>query len=100
MSKRALRSIFLQAAELQHPDSEHGSVFSCWNLQKAWMGHHNKTWANNIQEYHQSKEYQMYWKYMHPGTDVSIWWPRTRKSEWDFESRMLALLLCAEMLRR
>ena len=33
------------------------------------------------------------------GAMSMAWWPPLKNNEWDYESRVLALLLCAEMCR-
>jgi hypothetical protein len=95
---RPLRSVFLVAAEKQYRSKiEDGcswdhTAYSCDNINYA---------ANEIgKPWHHNEETAMYRKYFEPREYHFAWWPELRNGKWDHESRILALLLCAEMLRR
>jgi len=100
--QRPLRSIFLLAAEMQADHALGLSDFSCINISDACC---QKLW--NIPPEDITKQIKIqdrfYRKFFYvPGEAHSegMWWPHLGRGEWDHESRILALLLAAEMLRR
>lgn len=102
-----LRSVFLLAAELQHAKMEDNadnicsywnpgyllcaSDYSCDNVSEA---------AKTIRGTYDGIDREYYTRYFKPELNYYMaWWP-LKNGKWDHESRILALLLCAEMLRR
>ena len=93
--KNPLRSVFLLAAEKQLLRPLQSSMFACNNLSYAYreLILHNSGWS-----FEPTAEHKMFRKYFltegrsGPG---GAWW-----GDSDQEARILALLLCAEMLRR
>lgn len=116
--RKPLRSVFLIAAEKQHQAMvalqnyphliyyEDTSKYACDNINFALPGISMR------------EEREMFKKYFQPKNMMLgqlAWWPLLNSPKWDFhdedysqkqlefwdhESRILALLLCAEMLRR
>lgn len=107
-TEQATHSAFLRAAELQHrsmtddhPDFrfEKGrncgdgfSYYACDNIGYA-VG--DGCYEKNTPEQRFFKEY-----FEQDDTIIFCWWPELENGNWDHESRILALLLCAEMLRQ
>jgi len=97
---KPLRSVFLRAAKLQFKSMDeykrlgysHESRFACDNISDV-AGHWSDAESNMFYSYFGTNK-RTY------GTLGLAWWPRKKNKEWDHESRILALLLCAEMLRR
>jgi hypothetical protein len=111
------RSVFLLAAKLQFiasvekpSDANNYSNYACDNLAEA-------AHTLNLPPYGETPECLMFETYFKPENLPKYqlyWWPpkrwyksrrpRTTRDiypcQWDHESRILALLLCAEMLRR
>lgn len=111
MKTRPRRSVFLLAAELQFDmmelnwscesvtwDSKNGvsiSQYSCDNINEASCLIKGVYGLGEIERSYYAKRFRpvdQKWQI--------AWWPRLKKDKWDHESRILALLLCAEMLRR
>lgn len=100
MNKRTkpLRSVFLDAAQRQFDSyrryrGNSNSEYSCHNITYARL-------SLSLKRYSVS-ELMMYQKYFEPkGKEYQGWWPLLKNGKWDNESRILALLLCAEILRR
>lgn len=111
MKTRPRRSVFLLAAELQHTKMTQSlqpfnifdiqwnegylayvSSYSCDNLAEA---------ARRIRGERDCPEHRLYQRYFMPNVrrESMAWWP-LKKGKWDHESRILALLFAAEMLRR
>lgn len=105
MNNRPLRSVFLLAAELQframsEPYFEYTdpSAYSCDNIATASIGKHGiRFWQKHTPE---TNFYQRYFKPNHITWQNAEWWKCLRNGKWDHESRILALLLAAELLRR
>ena len=104
LKNRPRRAVFLLAAEMVFnasifsPEPKYGSVrwenaYSCNCLSQA---------CGTIRWDKYQPEVKMYFRLMKPDEYVtgSTWWPPLPDGSWDYESRILALLLCAEMLRR
>ena len=99
-SKKPSRAVFLLAAEYQfdnyaNGDNSFSSKFSCDNLNEAVVEITDGFWADSAEiEMYKNLFEQTYDEY-----DLA-WWLPLPNGNWDHESRILALLLCAEMLRR
>lgn len=104
---RPLRSVFLRAAEYQHDrmDAYINGTFSPYSR----FACDNINWASKqirelaLCEYCTTEvEYFRRRFYMGPYgcSQLGAWWDLRNDGAWDYESRILALLLCAEMLRR
>lgn len=111
MKKRSLsRRAFLLAAEYQflkmedeklnNDDSFYSktcefSRYSCDNLGSALIS------LGLDDRYISTPEHDFYQSKIMPDNQGAFgWWPYQNDGKWDHESRILALLLCAEMLRR
>lgn len=102
MPQKPKRSVFLIAAERQFAAKEKAAFYegitkySCDNI--SFDPVRRNYGYNRI-------EMKMYAKFFEPeeyedGISDYAWWPKLKNGAWDHESRILALLLCAEMLRR
>jgi len=77
-------------------NTEKISHFACINIRHALS-------EAGIEQVIHLEEYEEYFaRYFKPDKieETSAWWPKLANDERDYESRILALLLCAEMLRR
>lgn len=107
MRASPLRSIFLVAAERQFENMEgeyafEVSGFACDNICSAAIAHGDFPFSNDYPPEH-NFFYQLYHKDALEAADGILdlaWWPCLDGGGWDHESRILALLLCAEMLKR
>lgn len=109
MKTRARRSVFLLAAEKQFyamrlapQTAEACSDYACDNIGYA-VGKIDMGKEEYVKE---SPEKDFFREKFKPELRPDIlngffaWWPLLPDGGWDHESRILALLLCAEMLRR
>lgn len=113
---KPLRSIFLLAAELQHhsmtvekPERNAGlgknfgkdySYYACDNIATAaaQVTNYPAPFRNFTKE---QKYFEKYFKPKDFEYNGMAWWSEVDENgQWDHESRILALLLCAETLRR
>ncbi len=90
-------SVFALAAQFQFESGEpfaiqHGaSKYSCDNVNKG---------AETLGRKWGGRDLEFYQKMFEPEEYSFAWWPLLDNGEWDHESRILALLLAAEMLRK
>lgn len=106
--QRASRSIFLTAAKTLHEsmlidtnprDYQMKSLFD--NYSGYSCDHINFALDKNGRARNNSAEIEMYSTLFKPEDFYGLaWWPALKNGNWDWESRLLALLLCAEMLKR
>ena len=85
-----MRETFLLAAELQFEAKQDREIkFSCYTLAEAQ--------GLKPGQNHETKEYKLYAEMF--GQRDFVWWGRIDNRRFDHESRIYALLLCAEMCR-
>lgn len=102
---RPLRSVFLLAAELQHGEdtiwinntSCYSSTYACNNVKIShrYIRGYDVENSVDIKYFQNSVDIKYFQKYFKPVNSGSVWWQDNEN-----EARILALLLCAEMLRR
>jgi hypothetical protein len=97
--RKPLHSVFLRAAELQlankeGADNRSTSCYSCDNIGHALIE------AKLDNRFCGTVEHEFFAAWFRPGHLCCGWWPSLADDSHDHESRILALLLCAEMLKR
>jgi hypothetical protein len=95
--------IFQLAAEYQFEAMTEGtySEYSCDNIMDASFEfgyNYNTKVYREVDEIYQNLYQKDSTKYYKEGESTLLWWPKVN-GEWDHESRILALLLAAEILK-